>query len=161
MIIAACIDARLSLTAAANPGKPDLVFLVIDWLLVAYCTYIFTMSLFKISMGIFFRRIATAQIHRRTIYCTMALSSTCSVAYFIYIIMGCGGPEKRREHRKKTGADHCYNDTVALAVGYSYAAVVAITDIFFVILPALLLRKSPMRKGIKITAIVILVLANL
>ena len=114
-------------------------------MLVAECFYVLTVLMFKITLGSFFLRITVKPWQRQVAYMTMAVSTVYSIAYFLFVVFQCGLPKGGWEFLMRKITEKCASRTTWLALSYTHAAIVSLTDVVFAILPMLLLRDSQMR----------------
>ena len=113
------------------------------------------MTVFKISLGAFLLRIVVLPWHTVFIYVVMAISTSYGVAYFFFALFQCGEPTKILENKL---AGHCQSAQVQLGMGYTHAAVQALTDWAFAVLPILIMWNAKMDRQSKVSVAFILML---
>lgn len=100
------------------------------------------MIFLKISLGLFFLRIMFQKSYRYIIFVVMFLSTLVGVMYFFFIIFQCGTPVGGTTFWYRFLAHQCVPDTAVLAMGYTHAVTIALTDIIFAVLPVVFLSRA-------------------
>jgi rhodopsin domain-containing protein len=118
-------------------------------LLALESLYVVTISLFKVSLGLFLLRILITRWQRLTAYWVLSIFSFYSLGYFFFALFQCGVPSGNSFWTRKL-ANKCAPQWVGLSLGYIHASLTAGSDIILVILPILALRQSKMKRGEKI-----------
>lgn len=113
-------------------------------LLVSETFYILTVLILKVSVGLFFLRIAVDIWHRRLIYFAICLSTTYNVAFVFFTIFQCGLFHNMLQFLERRLEGQCASPHAILGVSYTHAAITTLTDWIFVLIPILLLRGSSM-----------------
>ena len=123
--------------------------------------YVLTITVFKISLGLFFLRITNAFWQRYVVYVAVFISTTFSITYMFFAIFQCGVPKSGLDFALKKLSMQCIDVKVITGMGYAHAAVVAATDWTFAILPIPLLRESRMPLRDKISVGFVLTLGTM
>jgi hypothetical protein len=121
--------------------------------------YIVTMLTLKISIGIFFLRIAFRPWHRRIIYVAVGFSTVFSVAYLFFAIFQCGYFTSALIFFVRRVADECVSRTSNFALALTVGIITTFTDLSFAILPFAILHKAGISKREKVIVGFILTLA--
>ena len=150
-------DAKL--TMSPNSQEPSVKLQTLNWLIAGEVFYVLTVLVFKISLGLFFLRVTTVPWHRNVIYTTMAISTSFSIVFFFFALFSCRDLTGRSEAERRWWTERCFDLEVIGGMTYTHAAIGSATDLLFVTMPLLILRKSIMPKQEKLTVIFILVLA--
>ncbi|KAF2660064.1 hypothetical protein K491DRAFT_589929 [Lophiostoma macrostomum CBS 122681] len=137
---------------------PQLINLT-KWTIVGEATYIGTVMILKISLGIFFARIVVKRWHLWIIWTTVATSVASSVASFFYCLLRCGPNLDLYVYRQL--ASECTPRKFDLFIAYQQVSITTLTDIVFVSFPFLILRKANMDTRSKVSVGLILSLAAL
>lgn len=104
--------------------------------------YILTTLLLKLSIALFFVRVAVLPWRKAVIGSLMVLLLGASAWAFFLIIFHCGSFSSIQELILKRLAWKCVDSTVLIACVYTHASVVALVDWVFVLLPFVILRKA-------------------
>lgn len=131
----------------------------INWTMAVEDTYIVTLCVLKISLGIFFNRVIVSPWQRYVIYGIVALSTLQSLANFFFIIFRCGSSPGHYLIMQLEGK--CAPRWLNLLFLYMHAAVTTITDWIFAMLPVCILWHSPMDIRSKLSVGFILALGAL
>lgn len=115
---------------------------LINWTMAVQDTYIVTLCILKISLGIFFIRIIITPWQRYIVYGIVALSTLQSLANFFFIIFRCGSSPGHYLIMQLEGK--CAPRWLNLLFLYMHAAVTTITDWIFATLPVCILWDSTM-----------------
>jgi hypothetical protein len=99
----------------------------------------------KLSLAVFFLRIATGFWHRVIIYTAVSISCVYSVAMFFFAVFQCGIYKDALEFLTRRLTTGCASDSATLGMTYTHAAVTTLTDWTFILLPFLILRGSLMK----------------
>lgn len=133
--------------------------MLLQWTMAIEDTYIVTLCILKISLGIFFNRIIVVHWHRYLIYGIVALSTLQSLANFFFIIFRCGPIPGHYLIMQLEGK--CAPRWLNLLFLYMHAAVTTITDWVFAILPVCILWGTKMDIRSKLSVGFILTLGAL
>jgi len=134
--------------------------LSVQWLLVMEVFYIVTMMTLKISIGIFFLRIAFRTWHRRIVYVALGFSTLFSVAYLFFSIFQCGYFTSALAFFLKRVADECVSREANFATALTVGIITTLTDMSFAILPFAVLHGAAINKREKFIVGFILTLAS-
>jgi len=132
---------------------------LLQWTMAVQDTYIVTLCILKISLGIFFNRIIVTPWQRYIIYGIVALSTLQSLANFFFIIFRCGSSPGHYLIMQLEGK--CAPRWLNLLFLYMHAAVTTITDWIFATLPVCILWNSKMDIRSKLSVGFILALGAL
>ncbi|KAF1994553.1 hypothetical protein P154DRAFT_28509 [Amniculicola lignicola CBS 123094] len=130
-----------------------------NWMIVGETTYLLTVMILKLSLGIFFARIVVNQWHLWTIYLTVSINILSSVASFFFVILRCGGDLNEYVYRQLR--NDCTSRSWNRFFAFQQAALTTVTDVVFVALPVLILWNTSMDLRTKISVGFILSLATL
>jgi hypothetical protein len=129
-------------------------------MLVGELFYIADMIFVKISLGIFFLRIAVDKWQRNTIYVCIASACIVGFAYFIFAIFQCGVPNAGYITLwEKRVVGLCTPKARVLAAGYAHGVVNTMTDVALVALTIPMVRAVKIRNREKTIIFCILSLA--
>ena len=103
--------------------------------------YISTMGFFKISLGLFLLRVIIDKRQRQFIYWILFIFSLYSLGYFFLTVFQCGVPHGATFWQGKLG-NQCLTITEGYGLSYTHAALTAMTDIIFVVIPIPLVMRS-------------------
>ncbi|KAF2265167.1 hypothetical protein CC78DRAFT_207671 [Lojkania enalia] len=129
------------------------------WAIVGEATYIITIMVMKISLGIFFARIVVKTWQLWTIYFTVAVNILSSAASFFYCLFRCGTNLDAYVFYQL--ADKCTPRALDRFFAYQQASFTTLTDCIFATLPIFILWNSSMDTTSKISVGLILSLAAL
>jgi hypothetical protein len=118
------------------------------------------MAALKLSLGFFFLRIMVAKWQRIAIYIILAVSTSISIAYFLFALFECGFPVESSVYWGRFILGQCVGSEAILGMSYTHAVVTAGTDLALLALAILLLTKSKMVFGDKRMVIGIFVIAT-
>ncbi|KAJ8116353.1 hypothetical protein OPT61_g2215 [Boeremia exigua] len=127
------------------------------WAVVGESTYLMAMMIVKISLGIFFARIVIAPWHIRLIYVTVGANVLSSATSFFYVIFRCGSNLERYVLLQLK--NQCTSRSLDRFMAYQSATFSTLTDLFFVVLPVVVLWNANMDRKSKISAGFVLCLA--
>jgi len=131
----------------------------VQWLIVMEVFYIITMMTLKISIGIFFLRIAFRPWHRYIVYAAVGFSTVFSVAYFFFAIFQCGYFTSALIFFLRRVTDQCVSRVSNLALALTVGVITTLTDLSFAILPFAVLHRAAISKKEKVIVGFILTLA--
>ncbi|KAF2795352.1 hypothetical protein K505DRAFT_302186 [Melanomma pulvis-pyrius CBS 109.77] len=143
----------------ANGGGTHISDVKHLWTIVGEATYIVTVMMLKISLGIFFARIVVASWQLMTIYITVAVNVFSSTASFFYALLRCGANLDLYVYKQL--ADHCTPRGLDRFFAYQQASFTTLTDGIFICLPIFILWNASMDLRSKISVGFILSLAAL
>lgn len=122
-------------------------------------TYITTVMMLKISLGIFFARIVVARWQLMTIYVTVGVNMFSSIASFFYVIFRCGTDLDAYVYRQLY--NNCTSRPLDRFFAFQQASFTTATDFVFIVLPVFILWNAKMGIRSKLTVGFILTLAAL
>jgi hypothetical protein len=118
------------------------------------------MATLKLSLGFFFLRIMVAKWQRICIYAILTLSTSISIAYFLFALFECGFPVDSTVYWGRFILGKCVGAKAILGMSYTHAVVTAGTDLSLLCLAIMLLTRSKMRNTEKRIVIGIFVIAT-
>jgi hypothetical protein len=121
--------------------------------------YIVTMLTLKISIGIFFLRIAYRPWHRRIVYVAVGFSTVFSLAYLFFAIFQCGYFSSALVFFVRRLADKCVSRASNFALALTVGLITTLTDLSFAALPFAVLHNAAINKREKVIVGFILTLA--
>jgi hypothetical protein len=133
--------------------------IVFQWAIVGEATYIVTVAVLKLSLGIFFARIVVKPWQLWTIYSTVAVNIVSSTASFFYVLLRCGVNLNIYVYEQL--ANRCTPRSLDRFFAYQQAAFTTITDCIFATLPIFILWDAHMDIRSKLSVGFILSLAGL
>ncbi|OCL06326.1 hypothetical protein AOQ84DRAFT_223942 [Glonium stellatum] len=139
--------------------EPTEIAKVINWTIAGEDTYIVTMCILKISLGIFFNRIVVKPWQRYVIFGVVAVSTLQSLASFFFIIFRCGPSPGHYLVMQLEGK--CAPRWLNLLFLYMHAGITTITDWIFAMLPVSILWHTKMDVRSKLSVGFILTLSTL
>ncbi|KAF2277266.1 uncharacterized protein EI97DRAFT_314786 [Westerdykella ornata] len=131
---------------------------LIKYTLMGQTTYLVTVMVLKISLGIFFARIVIKPWQLWSIYVSMATNALASMAAFCYVLLRCGPNLDLYIYKQLSGS--CMPRTVDRVFAYSQASTTTITNWVFAILPIFVLWNAHMDIRSKLSVGFILSLAG-
>jgi hypothetical protein len=132
----------------------------LKYIFVCELLYVFTTTVAKLSIGIYFLRLASKNYQVRIIHTTLAVIMVASTMYFIFLFFQCS-PISFMWNQYEHGTGSCLSANTISNVAYAYAAISAVTDWSFGILPVFFVWKMKMNPRTKFSIILILSLGFL
>ena len=123
--------------------------------------YIATMIALKVSLAIFYLRIAVRTLHRVTIYVALAVNSAFGIAFFFFAVFQCGSHYTAIIYLLRFSTGKCHPTNIVDALVFTHGALQTLTDLLFAILPVAILWDSMMKKSQKLAVYAILALGAL
>ncbi|KAG4031250.1 hypothetical protein MFRU_009g00410 [Monilinia fructicola] len=117
--------------------------------------YVITMAITKVSIGVYFLRLSNRRYQFWIIYSVMAMTLLTSSAYFIFVLLQCQ-PISYFWNMFSNGAGSCLSTSTRANVTYAHAAVSAVTDWAYGILPITFVWKMKMNPRTKLSVVLIL-----
>ncbi|ESZ97274.1 hypothetical protein SBOR_2348 [Sclerotinia borealis F-4128] len=117
--------------------------------------YVITMAITKVSIGVYFLRLANKRYQFWIIYSVMATALLVSSAYFIFVLLQCQ-PVSYFWNMFDDGSGSCLSTSVRANVTYAHAAMSAVTDWAYGILPITFVWKIKMNPRTKLSVVLIL-----
>ncbi|KAF2828177.1 hypothetical protein CC86DRAFT_405180 [Ophiobolus disseminans] len=133
--------------------------LLTKWVVVSEATYIMSMMMLKVSLGIFFARIIVKPWQRGIIYANVGLNVFSSAAAFFYCLFRCGSNIEKYVEQQLS--KQCTPQSLDRFVAYQQAAFTTLTDVVFIALPVMILWNANMSRQSKFSVGFILCLATL
>jgi hypothetical protein len=122
--------------------------------------YVVATAVVKLSIGAFFLRLSSKKYQIRTVYITLGVVLLVSTMYFFFLLFQCT-PINYLWTKYEDGHGKCLSGHILANVTYAHAAMSAVTDWAFGILPIFFVWKMQMNPRTKITVILILSLGFL
>ncbi|KAA8576086.1 hypothetical protein EYC84_006248 [Monilinia fructicola] len=122
--------------------------------------YVITMAITKVSIGVYFLRLSNRRYQFWIIYSVMAMTLLTSSAYFIFVLLQCQ-PISYFWNMFSNGAGSCLSTSTRANVTYAHAAVSAVTDWAYGILPITFVWKMKMNPRTKLSVVLILSLSRI
>ena len=132
----------------------------LKYIFVCELLYVLTTVVAKLSIGVYFLRLASKKFHIRIIYTTMGVVLVFSTMYFFFLLFQCT-PISFLWSQYEDGRGTCLGKNTIASVAYAHAALSAITDWSFGILPVFFVWKMKMTTQTKLSVILILSLGFL
>ncbi|KAF2196869.1 hypothetical protein GQ43DRAFT_234899 [Delitschia confertaspora ATCC 74209] len=126
---------------------------------IGEATYIITVMILKISVGIFLARIVVRRSQLLAIYITVTASILSSLACLFFVLFRCG--TNFNEYLARQIVEHCTSNTLDRFFAYTQASFAALTDCIFAALPIVILWNANMDMRSKVSIGLILSLAAL
>ncbi|TGO30361.1 hypothetical protein BPAE_0006g01010 [Botrytis paeoniae] len=117
--------------------------------------YVITMAITKVSIGVYFLRLANKRYQLWIIYSVMAIAVLVSMAYFIFVLLQCQ-PISYFWNMFDDGSGFCLSTSTRANVTYAHAAMSALTDWAYGILPITFVWKMKMNPRTKLSVVLIL-----
>lgn len=132
----------------------------LKYIFVCELLYVMTTAVAKLSIGVYFLRLASKKYQIRVIYTTMASVLVFSTMYFFFLLFQCS-PISLMWSQYEDGKGSCLGPNIIANVAYAHAAMSAVTDWSFGILPVFFVWKMKMTLRTKLSVILILSLGFL
>ena len=132
----------------------------LKYIFVCELLYVLTTAVAKLSIGVYFLRLASKKYQIRIIYTTMLLVLIYSTMYFFFLLFQCS-PISFIWSQYDNGSGSCLARNTIANVAYGHAAMSAVTDWSFGILPVFFVWKMKMTPRTKLSVILILSLGFL
>ncbi|TVY19760.1 hypothetical protein LARI1_G002445, partial [Lachnellula arida] len=117
--------------------------------------YVVTTAVAKLSIGAYFLRLCSKKYQTRVVYSTLTIVMVFTTTYFFFLLFQCT-PISFLWTQFDESRGSCLRSPILANVTYAHAAMSAITDWSFGILPIFLVRKMPMNPRTKYSVILIL-----
>ncbi|KAK3903387.1 hypothetical protein C8A05DRAFT_43374 [Staphylotrichum tortipilum] len=117
------------------------------WWWYCYPSYAVTMTLTKLSITFFFRRIIVERVHKWILGITMATSIISCTVFFFACIFQCWPVSYFWNKYSQTGT--CIPDQVVIALALLFSAINIITDFTFALMPAWIISHLAIRRKTK------------
>lgn len=132
---------------------------LIKWTIIGEATYLATIMVLKISLGIFFGRIVVVPWHLRIIYITVIVNVLSNASAFVYVLLRCGPDIDQYLFMQLQYK--CTPRNLDNFFAYQQAALTTFTDLVFATLPVFILWNTNMDLRSKLSVGFILSLAGL
>lgn len=149
----------VDLTKVSALGASRMELTKLQWSISAEVTYVATVMVLKISLGIFFARIVVNEWQRILIYVAVAGSAVSSVASFFYCLFRCG--PNLNDYVLRQISNKCTPRPLDRFFAYQHASFATLTDFIFAALPIFILWGTNMDRRSKMSVGAILSLAAL
>jgi hypothetical protein len=137
-----------------------LLQIALKYIFICELLYVLTTAITKLSIGIYFLRLASKKYQIRVIYTNLAVVMLFSTIYFFFLLFQCT-PISYIWMQYKDGQGTCLSSDVLANVTYAHAAMSAVTDWVFGILPISFVWNLKMDPRTKLSVILILSLGFL
>ncbi|KAL2127575.1 hypothetical protein VTI74DRAFT_10463 [Chaetomium olivicolor] len=118
------------------------------WWWLCYPSYAVTMSLAKMSIAFFFRRLIVNRVHKWILAAAVTLTLISCLTFFFACIFQCWPVSYFWDKYSQTGT--CIPDDVVIALGILFSAINIIADFTFALLPAWLVHGLNMKRKTKV-----------
>jgi len=118
-----------------------------QWWWFCYPSYAVTMTLTKLSITFFFRRIIVERVHKWILGIAMATTIISCTVFFFACIFQCWPVSYYWNKYSQTGT--CIPDQVVIALALLFSAINIITDFTFALLPAWIISHLAIRRKTK------------
>lgn len=132
----------------------------LQYIFASELLYVITMAITKVSIGVYFLRLANKRYQFWIIYSVMAIAVMVSIAYFIFVLLQCQ-PISYFWNMFDDGSGFCLSTSTRANVTYAHAAMSALTDWAYGILPITFVWKMKMNPRTKLSVVLILSLGFL
>jgi len=132
----------------------------LKYIFICELLYVLTTAVAKLSIGVYFLRLSNKEYQARVIYTTLSVVMLFSTMYFFFLVFQCT-PIEYIWTQFGTGKGSCLSRSVLANVTYAHAAMSAVTDWSFGILPVFFVWKMKMNPRTKLSVILILSLGFL
>ncbi len=120
----------------------------VQWWWLCYPSYAVTMTLTKLSITFFFRRIIVERVHKWILHGAMAVTIISCSVFFFACVFQCWPVSYFWDNYTQTGT--CIPDRVVIALALLFSAVNIVTDFTFALMPAWILSHLNMRRKTKL-----------
>lgn len=127
---------------------------------IAELLYIVATAMTKASAGAMFLRITTIKSHRILIWAVMGLTLFVSVVFFFLVMFQCQPISFFWDPLRDPRNGRCVSDRATTSATYLHAAIIAAGDWTYGIFPFFLFHRLNLDRRTKISAMLVLVLAN-
>jgi hypothetical protein len=130
------------------------------YIFICELLYVTCTAVTKLSIGVYFLRLSSKRYQVYTIYTTLAVVMAISTMYFFFLLFQCD-PINHLWTQFDGGVGKCLHNPILSNVTYAHAAMSAVTDWAFGILPVFFVWKMQMNPRTKFSVILILSLGFL
>jgi hypothetical protein len=124
-------------------------------------TYVITTILLRLSIGFTFHRLTTSHTQRRWILFILAISTSISFSFLVFLFNQCGPISSWRKFENRFIRSKCQARPVTLAVNFVHSLVNALTDIACAWIPGMAILNTEFPRREKLHALIAFVLATL
>ncbi|CAD6448128.1 8a9ae0a6-52cf-4c0d-a118-9221d71ff85e [Sclerotinia trifoliorum] len=135
--------------------SPDYLDIVAKYIFASELLYVITMAITKVAIGVYFLRLASKRYQFCIIYSVMAMALSVSSAYFIFVLLQCQ-PISYFWNMFGDATGTCLSTSTRANVTYAHAAMSAVTDWAYGILPITFVWKVKMNPRTKLSVVLIL-----
>jgi hypothetical protein len=129
--------------------------------LAAESSYVVTMILLKIAIGLFFYRLTVLPHQRLAIIVVIAVTGGFGTAFFLFTIFQCGPWQSPDEFIHRFMMEPCQPRSLSLGMNYTQGILNAITDLLCAVFPLNLIRQSRLSRREKIAVTILILIAML
>jgi hypothetical protein len=133
---------------------------VLQYIFVCELLYVVSTAVTKLSIGVYFLRLASKPYQRYVIYSTLAVAIFYSVLYFFFLLLQCQ-PVDFLWSQYEGGSGSCLGVKTLTDITYMHAAMSAVTDWSFGILPISFVWGLKMNPSTKLSVTLVLSLGFL
>ncbi|KAM0165943.1 hypothetical protein ACHAQE_002043 [Botrytis cinerea] len=133
----------------------DYLDMLAKYIFASELLYVITMAITKVSIGVYFLRLANKRYQFWIIYSVMAIAVMVSIAYFIFVLLQCQ-PISYFWNMFDDSSGFCLSTSTRANVTYAHAAMSALTDWAYGILPITFVWKMKMNPRTKLSVVLIL-----
>jgi hypothetical protein len=132
----------------------------LKYVFVCELLYVLTTAVTKLSIGMYFLRLSNRKYQIRTIYLTLGCVMLFSTMYFFFLLFQCS-PVSYIWTQYNDGKGSCLGSSIISNVTYAHAAMSAVTDWSFGILPVFFVWGIKMNPRTKLSVVLVLSLGFL
>ncbi|KAH6668974.1 hypothetical protein B0J14DRAFT_599725 [Halenospora varia] len=136
-------------------GREDWLMIAAMYIFICELLYVSCTAVTKLSIGVYFLRLSSKKYQVRVVYTTLAVVMIFSTMYFFFLLFQCD-PINHLWTQFMGGEGKCLHNSILSNVTYAHAAMSAITDWAFGILPIFFVRKMQMNPRTKFSVVLIL-----
>ncbi|KAH8671833.1 hypothetical protein BGZ60DRAFT_485558 [Tricladium varicosporioides] len=136
-------------------GREDWLMIAAMYIFICELLYVSCTAVTKLSIGVYFLRLSSKKYQVRIVYTTLVVVMIFSTMYFFFLLFQCN-PINHLWAQFMGGEGKCLHHRILSNVTYAHAAMSAITDWAFGILPIFFVRKMQMNPRTKFSVILIL-----
>lgn len=139
----------------------DEIIAVTKAIIIVQIFYVATITMVKISLGIFLLRIIIKKWQKRVIYAVLAFSTTWGIVTLFVAIFQCGYPKSAIYYLESRMFGKCISGPATNGITYTHGVISALSDFTFTALPLFILQDAKMNRRARILLSVILSLGGM
>ena len=140
---------------------PEMMEVGMKYIFISELLYVATTAVAKLSIGVYFLRLSSQKYQFRVIYTTLTVVMVFSTMYFFFLVFQCTPIEYSWTQSYSNRNGKCLGRSTLANVTYAHAAMSALTDWAFGILPVFFVWNLKMNPRTKLSVILILSLGFL